>query len=166
MILTIWRHGEAGHAAYDFERTLTDQGFDDVGYGTAQFHKHCAARDIPHPDHIRFSPWVRTRQTADLLCAAFTHADSLEDPRVQPGADIQDAMQSVQEVLDGGEVQHLVLVSHQPLVSRFVDCLLGEAGRVPPLNPGGAVVVDLDIAAPGLAELRFWSFPPDYETGV
>ncbi len=33
MIITIWRHGEAGQASRDYERTLTDRGCDDVGFG-------------------------------------------------------------------------------------------------------------------------------------
>ena len=166
MILTIWRHGEAGQAYRDYERTLTDRGCDDVGFGEQQFHVHGETRGIPHPDRIAFSPWTRTRQTADIVAAAFTHAACTEEQRIQPGASLAGALQLVQEVLDEGSVEHLLLVSHQPLVSQIIDTLLGDAGRVPALSPGGLAVIELDIAEAGIASLLFWSLPPDYGVGV
>lgn len=166
MILTIWRHGEAGQAPRDHERTLTDRGCDDIGFGAQQFHVHSEARGIPHPDRIGFSPWTRTRQTADIIAAAFTHAACSEEQRIQPGASLADALRLVQDVLDEGFTEHLVLVSHQPLVSRIIDALLGDVGRVPPLTPGGLAVIDVDVAEAATARLLFWSLPPDYGTGA
>ena len=162
MILTIWRHGEAGQAPRDFERTLTDRGCDDIGFGAQRFHAHCQRREIHAPDRIVHSPWIRTRQTADIVSAAFTHAVSAEDARVQPGAGPAEALSLVQSVIEENISEHLLLVSHQPLVSQLVDCLLGDAGRVPPLSPGGLVVLELEIAEAGSATLAFWSLPPEY----
>ena len=166
MILTVWRHGEAGRAATDFERALTDKGRDDIGFGAAQFHKYCASRNLPHPDQIRVSPLVRTQQTAELVSAAFTGANGLVDDRIQSGAGVAHALELMQEALDDGRVKHLLLVSHQPLVSRLIDALLGDPGRVAPLTPGGFAVLTLDAAARGYADLNFWCLPPDYGVDV
>jgi phosphohistidine phosphatase len=166
MILTIWRHGEAGRAPRDDERALTDRGCDDVGFGAQRFHDHLAARQLPNPDSILFSPWIRTRQTADIISAAFTHATSATEKGIQPGAGQADALQLVQSVLDEGATEHLLLVSHQPLVSQLIDSLLGDAGKVPSLSPGGLAVLDLEIAGPGAASLVLWSLPPEYGAGA
>ncbi len=166
MFVTIWRHGEAGQASRDYERTLTDRGCDDVGYGAQHFHRHCESRDVPHPDSIRYSPWTRTRQTADIVSAAFTHATSVEDARIQPGAGLDEAFALIEDEHGNGTCEHLLLVSHQPLVSMMIDSLLGDSGRVPPLSPGGLAVLELEVAAPGSASLCFWSLPPEYEAGV
>ena len=71
MIVTIWRHGEAGEAFADRRRELTDSGRDDISFGCQQFHLACAGRNMPAPDLILHSPWVRTRQTAELIASAF-----------------------------------------------------------------------------------------------
>ena len=166
MILTVWRHGEAGQAARDYERSLTDRGCDDIGFGAQQFHGHCQARRLPDAGLILFSPWTRTRQTADIISGVFAHAHSVQETRIQPGAGPDDACVAVQHVLDTSATEHLLLVSHQPLVSRLIDVLLGDSGRVPPLSPGGLAVLELEVAAPGAAGLAFWSLPPEYGAGA
>jgi phosphohistidine phosphatase SixA len=162
MILTVWRHGEAGRAARDYERTLTDRGCDDIGFGAQQFHGHCQARRLPDVGLILFSPWIRTRQTADIISGVFAHAQSVQETRIQPGAGPDDACDAVREAQEKGNTEHLLLVSHQPLVSRLIDGLLGDPGRVPPLSSGGLAVLELAVAAPGAAGLDFWSLPPEY----
>ncbi len=165
MIVTFWRHGEAGSAATDRQRQLTDRGTDDVAFGCHRFHDTCAERGLPHPDRILHSPWVRTTQTADIVASAFTHAGMQSFESLMPGmavGDVDDALQAL-----GGEAgQHLVLVTHQPLVSRLVDHYLGERGRVPSLSPGGYAVLELAAAASGCGSLLFWALPPEYEARV
>jgi phosphohistidine phosphatase len=60
--------------------------------------------------------------------------------------------------------EHLLLVSHQPLVSRLVDHYLGERGRVPPLSPGGFATLSLEAPVAACARLLFWALPPTYKT--
>jgi len=167
MILTIWRHGEAERGAPDRSRALTDTGCDDIGFGCRQFHEACNTRDIPHPDTILYSRWVRTAQTAEIITAAFTHARALEEPSLQPGGDIP----AVDAVLAGllassSAPVHVLMVSHQPLVSRLVDHYLGVTAQAPPLTPGGLVTVGMDTIGPGCGTLQFWAMPPEYEAGV
>ena len=163
MIVTIWRHGEAGRAISDCQRELTGRGTDDIGYGCHQFHDICSARDIPHPQLILHSEWVRTTQTADIIATAFTHAGKRRERTLVPGSDVRDVDRTLQSLLDSDAPEHLLLVSHQPLVSRLIDHYLADPGRVPALSPGGLASLRLESAARGCGELLFWALPPDYE---
>jgi phosphohistidine phosphatase len=167
MIVTIWRHGEAGSAASDRLRELTGTGMDDIGFGCAQFHQACRTRGIPHPDRLAYSPWVRTSQTADIIAAAFSHASVSPMEALQPGSTLADVDAALSDLLRASSPpQHLVLVSHQPLVSHLVDYYLGERGRAPALSPGGVVTLALEVPAADCGRLLFWALPPEYEAGV
>ncbi len=164
MYLTIWRHGQAGVASTDRARELTPVGVDDIGFGCQRFHEHCEARGVPHPAHIRYSAWERTRQTAELIARAYNHAsleahEALLPGRQPPGVD--DLLQALWG-LESDVPAHLLLVSHQPLVSRLVDHYLGEAGLAPGLVPGGLATLTLEAAAAGCGRLLFLAQPPEY----
>jgi phosphohistidine phosphatase len=163
MLLTIWRHGEAGRAASDRLRELTDRGFDDIGFGSHQFHAALEARGLPPPDHILFSPWVRTAETAQVLASAFTHAPARELAALRPGSAAR-TVEAALQPLDGAA--HIVLVSHQPLVSQLVDRFLGADNAVPVLSPGGFATLEMDVLAPACAALVFWAVAPEYEVGT
>ena len=167
MMVTIWRHGEAGRAASDRLRELTDQGCDDIAFGARQFHEALETRALPAPEEILFSPWLRTAQTAQLLAAAFTHARATELPELRPGATVQAVEAALVATEDKVTApRHVVLVTHQPLVSELVDHFLGAGNLVPPLTPGGFATLELDLPAPGCATLVFWAVAPEYETGL
>jgi phosphohistidine phosphatase len=166
MILTIWRHGEAEGGSIDRARELTSSGCDDVGFGSRQLHKACSIRGIPQPDIILYSPWVRTVQTAKIITAAYTHASASAEIALQPGNDLGAISVALSGVADSNpDAEHLLIVSHQPLLSRLVDHYLGEVGIVPSLSPGGLVTVSLELFEAACASLHFWALPPEYETG-
>ncbi len=167
MILTIWRHGEAEEGARDRRRELTSSGCDDIGFGCRQLHEACSTRRISHPDTILYSPWERTLQTAEIITAAYTHARAVADTVLQPGSDIAsvDAFRSGMVESDN-RPGHVLVVSHQPLVSHLVEHYLGGADLVPSLSPGGLVTMFLDVLAPSCATLLFWALPPEYEAGT
>lgn len=165
MMLTIWRHGEAGRAAADRLRELTDQGYDDIGFGCRQFHATLETRGLPAPDEILFSPWTRTAQTAQVLAAAFTHAHTTELFALRPGATVQAVEAAIVAATDNAS-RHIVLVTHQPLVSELVDHFLGAGNAVPALTPGGFASLELGLPAPACATLLFWAVAPEYETGL
>ena len=167
MIVTIWRHGEAGSAVSDRLRELTGQGMDDVGFGCHRFHEICEKRDIGHPELILHSEWVRTTQTADIIANAFTHARIMRLGAVVPGNTPADVDRALEPVITAEEAPtHILLVSHQPLVSRLVDHYLADAGAVPLLSPGGLVMLDLSAPQRGCGRLLFWALPPQYEAGA
>lgn len=167
MIVSIWRHGEAGRAVSDRQRELTADGEDDLGFACHQFYDACEQRGIPSPGLILHSAWVRTTQTADILAAAFTHATMRALSALQPGSDIARVDSALSEVFAGPDkLEHIALVSHQPLVSFLVDHYLGGTVSVPPLPPGGLATLDMDVPAGGCAQLLFWALPPEYEAGL
>ncbi len=166
MILTIWRHGAAGSAVSDELRELTPGGTDDVGYGCRQFHDLCHARGISHPELVLHSPWVRTTQTAEIIDSAFTHALLRPLPALAPGGNVAGVDRALEDLEAApSPVGHVVLVGHQPLVSRLVDHYLGARDEVPALSPGGLVTLALDAPARGCARLQFWALPPEFEAG-
>lgn len=163
MMLTIWRHGEAERGAVDRQRQLTETGCDDIGFGCRQFHEACSVRGIPHPGLILYSPWVRTTQTAEIIAAAFTHADLREENALAPGSDAAAVDAALGPV---AAADHILLVSHQPLVSWLAAFYLGDDGPTPSLSPGGLVTLSLDPLAKACGTLRFWALPPEYEAGI
>lgn len=167
MIVTIWRHGEAENAAVDRLRELTDAGRDDVGFGCHQFNQACEIRNLAHPHRILHSSWVRASQTATIIAAAFSHATLSVEQALQPDSDVDAVDAALFETVDPASVQeHIVLVSHQPLVSRLVEHYVGGAEGVPFLPPGGLVTFLLRSLAPTGSTLLFWAFPPEYEAVV
>jgi phosphohistidine phosphatase SixA len=167
MIVTIWRHGEAGRAPTDRQRELTGKGLDDIGFGCHQFSLALQARGMAAPDLILYSPWVRTEQTAEVVSSAFTHARTRELGALQPGgtvAMVESAVAAQQASVPCPA--HLVLVSHQPLVSELLAHFLGAPGEVPSLSPGALATVELSTPAWACAVLHFWAVPPEYQAGI
>ena len=171
MIITIFRHGEAGAAATDERRELTVTGVDDIRFGSHQFRSACEARDIPGPDLILHSAWLRTTQTAKILAACFPQSLIRNEASLVPGGRVTAVTETLSGLRDQLEQQelgfsHVLLVSHQPLVSQLVDSYLGSPHSAPPLSPGGLVSMDMDIPAADCARLLFWALPPEYGAGL
>ena len=163
MIVTIWRHGEAGDAPTDFERPLSSTGEDDVGFGAHQFMLECQRRDLDLPDAILHSPLVRTTLTAEIIAGVFSQASMASEDRLKPGAALEDAVTAIADQTDADPLlRHLLMVSHQPLVSGLINGLLGQEGQAPPLSPGGLVTLEVPFPTAGCAELVFWALPPEY----
>ncbi len=163
MYLTIWRHGQAGSAASDRQRELTSVGSDDIGFGCHRFHELSLSRGIEHPDVILYSEWVRTTQTAEILAAAFSQAHRSACQALLPGRTVEDVDRELDTRFASEPPRHLLLVSHQPLVSALVGHYLGDASRAPSLVPGGMATLELEVLAPACATLLFSAQPPSYE---
>lgn len=168
MILTIWRHGQAGDGTPDRQRELTGSGRDDIGFGCHQFNEACRVRRVSLPHHIRYSPWHRTTQTAEIISAAFTHAIATAVDDLLPSSTVVDIDAALFALAESGATdEHVVVVSHQPLVSQLVDYYLGgDPASVPPLPPGGLATLSLASNGQGTGTLLFWAFPPEYEAGL
>ena len=111
MIVTLWRHGQAGSAASDRLRQLTGTGTDDIAFGCHQLHAACQGRGIPAPDVVLHSPWLRTTQTADIVATAFSSASLHPEAALQPGSTIPAVDSALQQLMDSRDkLQHVVLV--------------------------------------------------------
>ena len=167
MLITIWRHGEAGLAVTDQERELTSRGRADLVLGRQKFLQLCTGRQLPAPDCIFHSPYTRTQQTAEILATAFTRADVVCQPALEPGSQVSRVEALLEQVLAEPDTpEHLVLVSHQPLVTYLLDHWLGEPGRVASFSPGACVCLWPEDAGFDGACLQFAAFPPAYETAL
>ncbi len=164
MYLTIWRHGEAGDAARDRLRALTERGQEDMRRGCREFVQLCGHRGIALPDAILYSEWVRTRQTAAILSSQLPNAQSTACSALIPGRRPADVDAELELICGAEPRTHLLLVSHQPLVSALVDHYVGETNRVPALMPGAFATLDIDVLAPGCGAPRFCAQPPSYES--
>lgn len=166
MIITIWRHGQAGSALSDRERELTSTGVDDIGFGAHQFGGLCEEQGVATPGLVLFSRWKRTAQTADIVAQGLGGIAHYPSEALVPGSNTGRVDQALTELCAATNCpEHVVLVSHQPLVTRLVDHYLGERGRVPSLSPGALAVLTMDIPAAACARLLCWSMPPEYEVG-
>lgn len=167
MIVTIWRHGQAGHATSDRQRQLTPAGREDIALGCHRFARACRERELPLPSLVLHSSWVRTTQTAAILCRELGDVSQQPEHSLTPGTSGLSEVEGALSVLVAGSngPDHLVLVSHQPLVSRLTDHFLGERGLAPSHTPGALVVLELAVPGPGCASLLFWALPPAYEVG-
>lgn len=171
MIVTILRHGEAGAARIDSARRLTPKGVDDISFAGQQFRNNCKTRAIATPDRLLYSRWLRTTETAELFAGAFKGCTSESEPALEPSGDVlgvTDKLLSVaQERSDGSSgPAHVLLVSHQPLVSHLAEYYLGVGHSVPSLPPGGLFTMTMDVPAQSGAMLLFWALPPHYHAGI
>jgi len=146
VLITVWRHGEAGPAPSDWDRQLTSRGRASLQIAAADFHRWLGSMALPMVSACLHSPLVRTTQTAELLS---TILPCLPEPcsALEPGR----RREEVDRVVPEGE-SHLLLVSHQPLVSRLIDYWL-DSNEVAPLSPGGYATLDVTIPTRGGASL-------------
>ena len=102
-------------------------------------------------------------QTADIVGSAYNHARREPCSALIPGRSPADVDAELNILLERqADLTHVVLISHQPLVSWLVDYYLGSSNSVPPLLPGGLATIEFDIVAPGCGQLLFSAHPPGY----
>ena len=123
--ITILRHGEAEPLSdSDANRELTDNGFQG---------SRSAANTLAgflsldhHLDAIFHSPFKRTQQTAWVLLQNLSRSGNrLDVPCLPSDLLLEDVTPKLLiNWLDRTDMNHVVLVSHQPLVSRLVAWLV------------------------------------------
>ncbi|WDM61031.1 phosphohistidine phosphatase SixA [Pseudomonas sp. NEEL19] len=114
MKLWVLRHGEAElRANTDAERRLTAHGREQVVRSAA----HLLGQPL---QAIIASPYVRAQQTAALVHETMGFAEPLRTvPWLTPEADVQQVIGEIERL----GLQHVLLVSHQPLVGNLVGLL-------------------------------------------
>ncbi|MES2606744.1 MAG: phosphohistidine phosphatase SixA [Pseudomonadota bacterium] len=118
MNLYLLRHGEAEARQYDDpQRALTGRGKLEVRDVARQF----AARKVPL-DLCLHSPYLRTTQTAEVFMAEL--GSSLR-PLPQPVLTPEHRAFKVLDHLRTLQVEHVLLVTHNPLVSELYAVLTG-----------------------------------------
>ena len=157
MLLTLWRHGEAGSAATDEARALTARGREEVIAMASGFAGWVGASAPGSVSLLRYSPFRRTIQTAELLGELLCPSSKEVDPSLAPGA-YPDAFSEQ----DYAGHEHVVIVSHQPFLSQAI-ALWTDDVTLAALMPGGYSTLEVTcLARGGAAVLRHCPDPRDY----
>ena len=147
MLLTLWRHGEAGSAAKDEARALTPRGREEV-FAMAQDYSAWAGESALVPVSLLFhSPYRRTVETAELLVELLRPGGQKMDPSLAPGAYPEAFSEN-----DYTGHEHIVMVSHQPFVSQAITLWTDDV-TLAALAPGGYSTLDVTSLARGGATL-------------
>jgi phosphohistidine phosphatase len=145
--LTLLRHGHAEREdpQGDAERALTRRGEQEAWSGAARL----AALGLA-PQRILASAAVRTRQTASIAQASFGLAGAALtlEPRLYL-ADTLTLLEVIAEV--GPEVEHLLVVGHNPGLSELVH-LLAPRGGFGSLETGAWATLETPVRAWGELE--------------
>ncbi|MCC1497581.1 phosphohistidine phosphatase SixA [Alcanivorax sp. 1008] len=152
MRLYIVRHGEAeGQTTTDQARALTQRGREDV----AQLWQALSQRGVT-PSKLITSPYVRARQTADIIAMSFPQVARGEMSSITPDGE---PAQVIEELIALRADDGWTLVSHMP----FVDLLCGVLvdGQRYPFPVGAVACVDVDVMAPGGGRLLWLRSPAD-----
>jgi phosphohistidine phosphatase len=144
--MKVWllRHGQAeAHASSDAQRRLTAHGRQEV--------LHSAARLIAQPlQAILSSPYVRARQTAELVNQALAGAPAVEIvPWLTPDSSVREVLKH----LAARPESSILLVSHQPLVGELAG-LLEHGHRQQPLPMVTAALAELEGEMPLAGAMR------------
>lgn len=140
------RHGEASwQASCDAERPLTD-----VGVLRLRATLTVSAERLQGVDCILHSPYLRAVSTAQIAANILGVESLSSDVRWTPDCDPQQAMETLEAFVD----KTVLVVTHNPLVSRLVGGFCGTG--IEPFDTGSLACVEADWPAMGLGSL-LWS---------
>lgn len=163
MEIIFLRHAPAGERVAwaltgrpDADRPLTSDGRKrarEAAKGLAEF--------VGGVDLVATSPWARAKETAEIAAKALgapLAQSNLLLPHRSPA--------SLAAWLSGLDGQRVVLVGHEPHLSKAIGWLLtGSARTLVALKKSQAVLIETKKAAPGGAAL-IWSLPPRVLRGL
>jgi phosphohistidine phosphatase len=141
MFVFIARHawaGERGDPRWpdDSQRPLTDEGtarYDEVV-------KQLAKRGFA-PERIATSPYVRCRQTADIIARRLAGNPPIAElDALEPGSYLEPVVEWTNE--QGG--CDVCWVGHSPDVERFVACLIGDSSARVRFAKGAVAAIEFD----------------------
>lgn len=147
MLVTLWRHGEAGYAASDAERSLTARGEAHIKSSVAAYRSWCRNANVRLPTYCVHSPLVRTAQTANILGVDLSLPQVVADDRLAPGE-----QHYTQGLFLADDVDHQFVVGHQPYLSELINVWCDTA-QYHGLSPSGFAVIRLLMPTRGGGEL-------------
>ncbi|TKI03859.1 phosphohistidine phosphatase SixA [Martelella alba] len=145
MQVLIMRHGDAAlEAACDAERPLTVRGRDE-----SRLMANWLNRNIVDTDRILISPYLRARQTLDVMREVMVLPDSEEVlPELVPGGDASMVCCYLQTLANEG-LESILVISHLPLVGYLVADLC-PAEQAPMFATSAVACVTVDAGASSL----------------
>ena len=148
MLIYLLRHGAAEPKALtDSARELSSEGIMQTQSMVQKFKQYAPIVDI-----ALMSPYQRAKQTASLLGTIFPALQFDVEKKLTPEADVYEVM----ELIELTQVQHLLLVSHNPLLSHLLSLLVdGTLATKRPFEPSNLVCIAMEFAAPGCGEIKY-----------
>lgn len=146
MWLHVFRHGIAidptdPACPTDPERFLTDKGKTRTRAGARGL-----AAIVTRPDLVVTSPYVRAKQTAEILCEELGPDTPLEESdTLTPMADPTKIVELLRERAE----QNLLVVGHAPHLDLLVAYLAGTDEPVTSLKKAGAASIEIRTGRPG-----------------
>lgn len=157
----MWRHGEAELSRPDKQRALTNRGEAQCHFMATGYEQWRLRHELAPVATVLFSPYRRTRETAEVLSSVFRSATEREAGELAPGARIEHFSS-----MPFAEDDHVVMVTHQPLVSHAVAHWTDDA-TLAPIAPGGYSVLEvLDLQRGGVTCLRHCPDPAVWMAAV
>ncbi len=148
MLVYLLRHAIAeDSAATDSARDLTAQGLVQARSVTEKFRQYS-----PAMDRVLCSPYSRARQTADAVMTLFPDLAPTIDEGIKPSGDVY----AVIDAIESYELQHLLLVSHNPFLSNLLSVLVDgtmESHRY--VDNATLHCLSMDVVAPGCGEILY-----------
>jgi phosphohistidine phosphatase len=112
------------------------------------------------PDELRCSPFARTQQTAALLGAVLAPKLSIKPcPELAPGHNPDEVLTAL---MPNPNSQHVMLVGHEPDLSRLASYVMTGAPDVVPMpfKKGSVAAIELPSLSPrSLGRLVWFSTP-------
>jgi len=148
MLVYLLRHAIAeNNAATDSARDLTAQGLEQARSVAEKFHQRS-----PLMDKILCSPYNRAQQTAFAIMPLFPDIALSTDASITPDGDVYDVLESIERL----ELQHVLLVSHNPFLSNLLSVMVNgnmETHRY--MDNATLYCISMDVVAPGCGEIVY-----------
>lgn len=139
----------------DSERPLTDEGRSRM--------VECAAglaRQVESLALLASSPYVRARQTADVVAAAYPGVTRAETPVLTPDETPLNFARWLAAFTDRPEAGAVAAVGHEPHLGELASWLIGSDGDGIAFKKGGASLIEIDgVPRAGSGVLR-WLLTP------
>ncbi len=157
MKLFLLRHGEAESRAHnDSTRELTTKGRQEVTQVAHLF----AARNV-QLQRCYVSPYIRAAQTAALF---LSEAGQEISPETTPVLLPEVRANIVMDFLEGVREQHVLLVSHNPLVSELHALLIeGDISDMHILGTSELICIEFDVIGLGMGTSPFRVIPEAHD---
>jgi len=148
VLVYLLRHAIAeDRAATDSVRDLTAEGLAQARSITEKFKLYS-----PAMDRVLCSPYNRAQQTAAAVMTLFPDIALTVDESVKPGGDVY----GVLDAIEGFDVQHLMIVSHNPFLSNLLSVIVDgtmESHRY--MDNATLHCISMDVVAPGCGEIGY-----------
>lgn len=110
----------------------------------------------PVMDMALISPYQSAKQTSEALALSFPSMHFEVSELLTPDADVYTVMTAI----EGFDVQQLLMIGHNPLLSKLLSLLVdGTVDSSRAITHSAVVCVELDFIAPGCGEIKYTMEP-------